>query len=379
MISTLEAHLCQPVQLLPQYLGFNFYGGTVASGWSQPGASQMPTRDTLAVINEMIESKRASNRREFYIKHLRYSLSRFAAQNPILTRITTVDIEKWLSNHRVPVTRATWLNRINTLFSYALKREYIEKNPCAKIERGTVEHRVPRILKPAEATAVYTACPQVSRAWVVLCLWCGLRPSEAARINWEDICLERKIVTVRVSKVRRFRIVPLPARAVELLRPLVKSSGQIAPSDSTRRRSIRFMREALKLERWPADIMRHTAASYHLAITGDVGKVATSLGNSPNILLTHYNGVASVDDAKEFFKVTPPPPAPVPAPNRKHEYTAIIAFYDACKSYKKTCAQFGISTGGLHYIVHHVRDALAPKIIQENVWHPSPVETVIIP
>lgn len=354
MISTLEAPLGQSFQVLPQYYGFNFYSCDLRTATVTGRAeSQKPARDTLAVLNEMLESKRTANRREIYIRSLRYYLTRFAETNPVLTTITTADIELCLSKQGGSRhNRYTWLNRITTFFAFALKREYVEKNPCDKIERGTIEHRVPRIFTPAEATTVYAACPKISRAWVVLCLWCGLRPSEAARINWEDINLERGIVTVRISKVRRFRIVTLPERALEMLRPLLKTSGQIAPHQTTTRRAIKRMREALNFERWPQDIMRHTAASYHLAITGDAGKVATALGNSPQILLTHYNGVASLEDATEFFKVTPPPPPPAPKPNRKHEYAAIIAFYDACKSPKKTCEQFGISsTGTLHYIL----------------------------
>jgi integrase len=312
-------------------------------------------RRTLDLIEEMLASKRGANRREIYIKSLGYFLRRFADKNPVISEITSANIEAWLANWTGVHYRWTWLNRINTLFSFALKRDYIEKNPCDKIERPTLEKRVPKILTPAEAGAVYRACPQVSRAWVVLCLWCGLRPSEAARIQWEDINLERGTVTVRVSKVRRFRIVTMPACAVAWLRPLVKPSGDIAPHETTRRRAKHYMREALNLERWPQDIMRHTAASYHLAMTGDAGKVATMLGNSPQILLTHYNGVATLDDAKEFFQVTPPPPPPTPR-GRKYDHAAVIAFYGGCKSYKKTREHFQISNPStLHYILTNGR------------------------
>ncbi len=362
----IESPAGQLLPAVPHFYGFNFYH-YYPSDMPMIGhaASPMPARATLAVMSEMLESKRCANRREFYIKSLRYYLTRFAETNPILTAVTTADVEALLAKYPVPSTRAGWLNRINTLFSFALKREYIEKNPCAKVERGTIEHRVPRILTPAEARVVYAACPQASRAWVVLCLWCGLRPSEAALINWEDINLERGTVTVRISKVRRFRIVTMTERANALLRPLVKPAGCVAPHATTLRRAVRQMRCALNLARWPQDIMRHTAASYHLALTGDASKVATSLGNSPQILLTHYNGVASLDDAKDFFKVTPPPPPPASKPNRKHEYAAIIAFHKKCKSYKKTQAHFSITSAGtLHYI-------LKTRKVQQNPSSPK--------
>ena len=41
-----------------------------------------------------------------------------------------------------------------------------------------------------------------------------------------------------------------------------------------------------------------------------------------------------------------------PLPERKYDYKAVRAFYDACKSYKKTRAQFGITNSAtLHYIL----------------------------
>ena len=342
----------------PLYHVFGFYssGIQVATTVPQPIAKPAPQPSTVHktcdVIEEMIKSKRAANRREIYIKSLRWYLNRFAEKNPALNKTTTADIESWLSAHKGAHDRATYLNRISTLFSFAYKRDYVEKNPCDKIERVTIEKHAPRILSPGESRTAYKACPQISRAWVVLCLWCGLRPSEAARIKWEDINLERGTVTVRVSKVRRFRIVTMPACAVELLRPIKQLSGFIAPSASTRERAKRKMRTAIGLQRWPQDIMRHTAASYHLAVSGDAGKVATSLGNSQAILLTHYNGVASLDDAKDFFKVTPPPSPPALETGRKYDYKSVRAFHQKHKSYNKTLEQFAITNSAtLHYIL----------------------------
>jgi integrase len=348
----------QSQQSQPYAIGFticDFSGGRAAMPAQitlPASARSVKERKTFEVMEEMLVSKRGANRREIYIKSLRYFLTPFAKENQILSAVTTADIEAWLSKWNGVQYRATWLNRINTLFSFARKRDYITKNPCDKIERPTIEKRVPKILTPAEAIIAYRSCPHDCRAWVVLCLWCGLRPSEAARILWEDINLEQGTITVRVSKVRRYRIVNMPACAVELLRPLAESSGAIAPHQTTLRRALRYMRRGLNFERWPQDIMRHTAASYHLAITGDAGKVATMLGNSPQILLTHYNGVAMLDAAKEFFKVIPPPPAPRMGPERKYDYAAVSAVYSECHSYKKTREQFGISNSStLHYIL----------------------------
>jgi hypothetical protein len=61
---------------------------------------------------------------------------------------------------------------------------------------------------------------------------------------------------------------------------------------------------------WPANILRHTAASYWLALTGDVRKCATMFGNSPKVFSSHYNGLATPEDARRFFCPQPLPLGP---------------------------------------------------------------------
>lgn len=102
------------------------------------------------------------------------------------------------------------------------------------------------------------------------------------------------------GKIRgAWRFVPIPARAVELLK---KHLGKkVCPSHSTVRRDRRLLRDTVLDGEWPADILRHTAASYWLALSGDVGKCATIFGNSLKVFSSHYNGLATPEDARRFF------------------------------------------------------------------------------
>jgi integrase len=110
-----------------------------------------------------------------------------------------------------------------------------------------------------------------------------------------------------------WRFVPIPGRAVDLL---TKHLGdRVCPSHSTLRRDRRKLRDLVGGD-WPADILRHTAASYWLALTGDVGKCATIFGNSPKVFSSHYNGLATPEDARRFFE---PPPAPTGPCNVKQK------------------------------------------------------------
>lgn len=77
----------------------------------------------------------------------------------------------------------------------------------------------------------------------------------------------------------------------------------------------RFLRDArgwIGAPAWPPDLLRHTCASYWLADAGDAGKVAYMLGNSPAILLTHYQELVSSADAARFWAIWPEPPSEGP-------------------------------------------------------------------
>lgn len=271
---------------------------------SWPGrTATLPAAITLeSAIGKVLVSKTVSGRRAVYIKSLGYYLRRFAKtrEHLPLAEISTEEIERHLkdfSGH----SRATHLHRLSTLFSFAVRREWIADNPCARVERIMLERKTPRILTPEQCRKLFRKTPAHCRPYLVMCLYAGIRPSEALRLKWEDVCLKRKTITVNAaaSKVRQRRVVPLPDCAVRMLARLQRESGPVSLSLITVRRWRRKVRAGMG--GWPADILRHTAASYLLAWHQDAGKVATWLGNSPAILLTHYNGMATREDAELFF------------------------------------------------------------------------------
>lgn len=252
-------------------------------------------------IAQLLTAKKSGNRRERYTTGLLYYLNQFSKgrENLPLSSFTTAEIEEWMSKYKSAWTRQTWLNRLSTLFSWAVRRGHIEKNPCDRIERVTVDRSPPKILTPAEAELLLKIVPEMLRPYLVLGLFVGIRPEEITRLQWVQINLETKTVQVD-GKTRRRRIVPLEPRAVALLSECRLKTGQVEPSGSSIRRFKVKARTILGLLKWPQDLLRHTAASYLLAIHKDAGKVAMMLGNSASILLSHYHEPVT-DQAAAFF------------------------------------------------------------------------------
>jgi integrase len=169
------------------------------------------------------------------------------------------------------------------------------------LERVTVDKMPPRILTPAESRLIYKATRTVMRPYVVLGLYVGLRPEEITRLDWSHIDLEAG--TVRATGKRRTRLVTMEPLAVKLLREHPLKKGPVAPCNSVIDRWRVKIRKLLGLDRWPQDLLRHTAASYLLALIQDAGKVATRLGNSVKVLNGHYLNVIKADDCAEFWSL----------------------------------------------------------------------------
>jgi len=267
-----------------------------------------------AAVVAMLESKRASNKSPRYVKSLSGYLNQFTRgrREMLVSEVDSAMLEQWFAGRdEMPATKATGINRLNTLFSFCRRRRWCLENPCDYLEKVTIDHRPPQFFTPDEVDTLIAICPSRSIPWLVLGLFCGLRPeAEVENMARENIDLENRRVKVVCEDAgggkRRgvWRFVPIPDRAVELLKKHLGT--KVCLSHSTVRRDRRELRNFVDRD-WPADILRHTAASYWLALTGDVGKCATIFGNSPKVFSSHYNGLATPEDARKFFGLAPLP------------------------------------------------------------------------
>ena len=140
-----------------------------------------------------------------------------------------------------------------------------------------------------------------------LALFAGIRPEELEKIGWEsvDLAAGKVRVDAAASKVRRRRIVHLMPNALEWL-AFSKELGAALPySRSSRCRALARAARRLGFSTWPQDVLRHSAASYLMTHTRDVGRVADDLGNSPSILLRHYRELVTTENALAFWNLIP--------------------------------------------------------------------------
>jgi hypothetical protein len=109
----------------------------------------------------------------------------------------------------------------------------------------------------------------------------------------------------------------LPETLLAWLKPFRGRTGRIfAPEDiefnpkDTRNLedvyTLRLLRVAAEAKvALPRNVLRHTAITYHDALTGDLAGSASWAGNSTRVIEQHYRGAATKDDALRFYGLKP--------------------------------------------------------------------------
>ena len=263
----------------------------------------------LAAVECIRIAKESANRRPSYIKELVRGLKVFARDigDIEIHRVTTETIESWVSQRaKSPGARATRISRLSTLFEFSRRRRWITENPCEFLERVSIDHPMPRILTLGEASLLIEACrTQRPRAfaWMILCLFAGLRPEEAEGMQWRDIDFSacQIFVPASISKTRRHRYVDPPGRCFDHLSRALQIGSELPLNHQAKRRAQRHLRGVLEWESWPKDVLRHTCASMWLAVEPNAPRISLQLGNSVSVLLRHYNCAVRKEVAEKFW------------------------------------------------------------------------------
>ncbi len=111
------------------------------------------------------------------------------------------------------------INSIKAFFVFLRDMGVVEKNPVAQVEKPKYEITAPRILTKIEYRALRDACRADRRisAIVEVLLQTGMRISELATLNIDDLDLVKRTVIVRNPENNTWRLIPLNNAAVRAL------------------------------------------------------------------------------------------------------------------------------------------------------------------
>lgn len=254
-----------------------------------------------SAIELWIKMLRETNSRSVYEYELRVRHRLIPAFGGVaLHEIHKPDVVRWRDQISTEVSAATvntMLGTLSSAFSWFVDQRWIERNPC---------HRVKNLVKPAkvfpwlqsseQVTRLIAECSPLIRDLVAVLVGTGMRIDEALHLQWDDIDMEHRLITVHrgkkgMPKSGRLRRVPIFDSVLLVLRAMRLARGSnvlLWPGREGKPRSQSPIWKQFKpaVERAGFDgrmrihDLRHSFASLFLLDGGDIFKLSRILGHS---------------------------------------------------------------------------------------------------
>jgi integrase len=254
-------------------------------------------------------AKKGDNLRPRYLEDLRDRLRRFADSfgERKLSDIAPVEIDNWLRGLGVaPLTRNSFHLRLSVFFEFARGRGWVQANLMKDVSKAKTTTKPPGILSPEQVARLLGSASEEMLPYWALGAFAGLRSGEIGRLEWRHIKWDERLIEVPAlsSKTASRRLVTMPPNLLEWLNPYRSHQGPIC-GPGHYRRMIEDRRRA-GLSSWPSNGLRHSFASYHLAMFKDAPALSLELGHvRPQTVFAHYREVVTPGEAERFWKIAP--------------------------------------------------------------------------
>ena len=235
----------------------------------------------------------------------------------IILDINTEEIEEFLRKTYKSPTQFNKVHRIlHPAFAYALTKGYISKDPFKAIRQRKVTRGSISVLSIDQAKRITELCKDEFNdclpAFMIM-MFAGVRPQEIQRLDWGAIKFDLNEPKIRITKEvakgslekARPRTILIEQVLFEWLKlvPEEKRQGKIIPPNW--RRKNMALRKKAGINGFK-DILRHSFASYHLALYNDQNRTMAALGHDSNAMLfRHYDAAVERSEAIKYWTLSP--------------------------------------------------------------------------
>lgn len=236
-----------------------------------------------------------------------------------LLEITEKDMQDYLDD--LPLSQRTKHNRRNRFcqfFNWCIKQGHTSDNPLKNIKIDVPTKEV-QILSVEESDALMKKCESTFPDLVpyfAISLFAGLRPNECKLLQWSEVHLEEKQITVwgHTSKTGETRNVKIEPTLAHWLSNYTGNKKGFVVHQKSYRTQMEKIRASLGYKvggknpegpKWHEDICRHTYASYWIQTYKDRAHLAEQMGNSLKMIKQHYKRIVKSSDAEKFWAILP--------------------------------------------------------------------------
>lgn len=290
-------------------------------------------------VEAYANSKQGNGLTKIYSYKIANLLERFCetfGDNTIVSSISCEQIETWINSMKkrvyadspdemlnggamkvyvdtdIPVSSITkngFRSILFTFFKFCRMRGWINENPVERIPAIREKLKTPKFYKVEEVANMLSKTEPLSdvRAYLAIAAFAGLRRREIERLTWDKIKLpDREIVMDNeVTKTGARRIVKISENLAMWLAPYsdrLNTKNHIVEQNFVKRLNAFRIANGIK---WINNGLRHSAATYYLALTRNAAITAEQMGHAVDVLKQHYNGLAREKEAKAYFDIKP--------------------------------------------------------------------------
>lgn len=275
-----------------------------------------------ALVAKFLLAKTQAGRKAEYLRVQGHVLGKFAKAFGEREAHTLghAEISQWMQEQKWALR--TWDNYrkdLRNLYGFAIKHNHCAQNPLAKLEVATLDEGAPAILSVEQCAALLTTAATFDGgsllAYTAIGLFAGLRASEIMTLDWREVSLAERTIEVvaKKAKTRARRIVHMSENLAAWLKSCAKPSGPVTPALQLKIKWQRLREAAgVRLAKggtgsaWGKNSMRHSFASYHVAMHQNAPKTSLEMGHdNPDQLFQSYRNVVKAKAAQRFWDLKP--------------------------------------------------------------------------
>lgn len=290
------------------------YAMDAVDHWKRAGAKALPVESPRLdeAVDKFLEWVEASDIRHYTKQQyrIRVNIFRNSVPNERVSDMTPDDIWAFVDSRKSSaVTKDSDRRVVSRFFSWCMERprRWVNSNPCHGVKIKQDQKSPPSILSLAECKAILSAAEAhkggMLAPYAAVCLFGGMRPTEAARLDWQQVNLNDREILLgqHQTKTKKSRVVKICSTLAAWLKAY--KGKPFYPANW--RKEFDAVKNMAGLKAWTPDAMRHTAISHFFRQSGSYGFTAEQFGNSEAIIKNHYQGRVSSEDTKAFYRLLP--------------------------------------------------------------------------
>jgi integrase len=219
-----------------------------------------------------------------------------------------------------PQSENTALRVLKALCSWAQRKGYIDPNvdPLKRLPLQRVEEKEITALQPSQLASLLRTAMQTPRFTqcglaVALGAFAGIRPTECRRLRWHDISEEDGVISVRskaakTGGTRHVILRPVLRAWLDYFAPPEKRVPDALVLTHYPLGTVTIFHAAAGLREWPADVLRHSFASYSIKGGTPMHDVQADMGHATlQLLRARYLNMRGLTaaGAREWWNMTP--------------------------------------------------------------------------